>query len=111
MSADPAASCLFMDFDASSARFALRYWLQRLDLDDSTDSVVRCEIHRALLAAGITPAVPRRVPRERDETSWQLRAARATLVAVCEVLWARTTRCASALRPHCVRRAERHNGS
>ena len=59
VSADPAASCLFMDFDASSARFALRYWLQRLDLDDSTDSVVRCEIHRALLAAGITPAVPR----------------------------------------------------
>ena len=59
VSDNPPASCLFMDFDQSSARFALRYWLQRLDLDDSTDSVVRCALHAALTEAGIALAVPR----------------------------------------------------
>ncbi len=70
VSTDPAATCLFMDFDQSSARFALRYWLQRFDLDDTTDSLVRCQLFEALRAAGISPAVPRqRVALEGESGS------------------------------------------
>lgn len=63
VSTSPQASCLFMDFDQSSARFALRYWLTRLDLDDSTDSLVRCCMYAALKEADIMPAIPRQVIR------------------------------------------------
>lgn len=54
----PAPSCVLMDFDASYGRYALRYWLTDLQLDDPTDSDVRDHIFAALQRAGIRLAFP-----------------------------------------------------
>jgi len=47
-----------MDFDASAAKYAVRYWLTDLAADDPTDSAVRVHIYAALEQAGIPLALP-----------------------------------------------------
>lgn len=54
----PAPNCVMMDFGDSSARYAVRYWLTDLAVDDPTDSLVRQHIYAALLRAGIVPCIP-----------------------------------------------------
>ncbi len=70
----PAPNCIMMDFDKSSARFAVRYWLTDLANDDPTDSSVRTHIYAALQRAGIHLPVPEqnvhifKEGEKRDET-------------------------------------------
>lgn len=54
----PAPNCVMMDFDKSAARYAVRYWLTDLAVDDPTDSAVRTHIYAALARAGIRLPVP-----------------------------------------------------
>lgn len=54
----PAPNCVMMDFAESAARFAVRYWLTDLAVDDPTDSAVRLHVYAALQRAGIAPSVP-----------------------------------------------------
>jgi len=54
----PAPNCVMMDFDSSSARYAVRYWLTDLAVDDPTDSAVRTHVYAALARAGIRLSVP-----------------------------------------------------
>jgi small-conductance mechanosensitive channel/CRP-like cAMP-binding protein len=58
MAADPKPSCVLMDFGESTARYAVRYWLTDLGVDDPTDSAVRIRIYFALQRAGIPLALP-----------------------------------------------------
>jgi CRP-like cAMP-binding protein len=54
----PIPSCVLMDMDSKGyARYALRYWLTDLVLDDPTDAVLRWHIMTALQRAGIKLAV------------------------------------------------------
>ena len=54
VSPTPAPNCVFMDFEASYGRYAVRYWLTDLAVDDPTDSLVRVRIYFALKRAGTT---------------------------------------------------------
>lgn len=54
----PSPNCIMMDFDKSSARYAVRYWLTDLANDDPTDSAVRTHIYAALQRAGIKLPFP-----------------------------------------------------
>lgn len=54
----PAANCLLLDFSPSSARYALRYWLKDIEMDDATDSEVRSRLYAALQRAGIQLPYP-----------------------------------------------------
>lgn len=47
-----------MDFNPSAARYALRYWLTDIEMDDITDSAVRGRIYAALQRAGIQLPYP-----------------------------------------------------
>ena len=58
MAAQPAPNCVVMDFTESYARYAVRYWLTDLAVDDPTDSEVRTHIYFALHRAGIAPSIP-----------------------------------------------------
>lgn len=53
----PAPSCVLMEIDKGCARYALRYWLTDLAVDDPTDGAVRWHIYTALERAGIKLAV------------------------------------------------------
>lgn len=55
---DPAPNCIMMDFSESYARYAVRYWLTDLALDDPTDSQVRTRLFFALKRANIPVALP-----------------------------------------------------
>ena len=55
---EPQPSCVFMEFGASYARYALRYWLTDPRVDDPTDSAVRSHVLAALQRAGIRIAEP-----------------------------------------------------
>ncbi len=60
VAATPRPNCVMLDFDSSSARYALRYWLEQdLAVDDPTDSMVRQHIFAALVRADMLPAIPR----------------------------------------------------
>ncbi|OGS93428.1 MAG: mechanosensitive ion channel protein MscS [Gallionellales bacterium GWA2_59_43] len=54
---NPAPSCVLMEMDKGCARYALRYWLTDLVVDDPTDGAVRWHIYTALERAGIKLAV------------------------------------------------------
>lgn len=58
MAAHPPPNCQLMDISESTAKYAVRYHLTNLAVDDPTDSVVRVHIHFALKRAGIPLAVP-----------------------------------------------------
>ena len=54
----PSPSCVFMDFAESYGKYALRYWLTDLFVDDPTDSAVRTDVYFALKRAGIPLSIP-----------------------------------------------------
>ena len=53
----PAPSCVLMEMDKGCARYALRYWLTDLSVDDPTDAAVRWHVFTALERVGISLAV------------------------------------------------------
>lgn len=58
VAATPAPNCITMDFDESSTKYAVRYWLTDLAVDDPTDSEIRTRIFFALARAKMAPAIP-----------------------------------------------------
>lgn len=54
----PPPNCQLMDIAESTAKYAVRYHLTNIAVDDPTDSVVRTHIHFALKRAGIPLAIP-----------------------------------------------------
>lgn len=58
VAATPAPNCIAMDFDESSTKYAVRYWLTDLAVDDPTDSEIRTRIFFALARAKMSPAIP-----------------------------------------------------
>ncbi len=58
VAANPPPNCILMDFGDSACKYAVRYWLTDLAVDDPTDSVVRTRIYFALSRARIPLAVP-----------------------------------------------------
>jgi len=55
---DPPPNCIAMEFGDSSVRYAVRYWLTDLAVDDPTDSAVRSHVYAAFQRAGIRFAYP-----------------------------------------------------
>jgi small-conductance mechanosensitive channel/CRP-like cAMP-binding protein len=53
----PAPGCVLMEIDKGVARYALRYWLTDMALDDPTDAAVRWHVYTSLERAGISLAV------------------------------------------------------
>lgn len=49
----PTPSCVLMEMDKGCARYALRYWLTDLAVDDPTDAAVRWHVYTALERANI----------------------------------------------------------
>ncbi len=49
----PAPNCVLMEMDKGCVRYALRYWLTDLAVDDPTDAAVRWHVYTALERAGI----------------------------------------------------------
>jgi small-conductance mechanosensitive channel/CRP-like cAMP-binding protein len=66
---DPAPQCVLMEFADSYCRYALRYWLTDLAVDDSTDSQVRTHVFFALKRAGIPLSIPAQAVFMTEETS------------------------------------------
>jgi small-conductance mechanosensitive channel/CRP-like cAMP-binding protein len=54
----PPPNCVLMEFDACYGRYAVRYWLTDLQVDDPTDSDVRDHMYAALQRSGILLAFP-----------------------------------------------------
>ncbi len=55
---DPAPSCVLMEMSESYGRYAVRYYLTDLAVDDPTDSEVRTVIYFALQRAGMRLSMP-----------------------------------------------------
>jgi small-conductance mechanosensitive channel/CRP-like cAMP-binding protein len=55
---EPPPNCILAAFHESYARYAVRYWLTRLNADDATDSIVRTRIYFALKRASIPLSIP-----------------------------------------------------
>lgn len=55
----PPANCILQEFGPSAAKYAIRYWLSNIEVDDATDSEVRNRIYAALQRAGIHLPYPR----------------------------------------------------
>ncbi len=78
VSSTPAPNCVLMDVHDSYCRYAVRYWLTDLAVDDPTDSAVRTRLYFALQRAKIPLSIPafalfttddsedRRAHKERD---------------------------------------------
>lgn len=86
----PTANCVLMDFDAGYGRYAVRYWLTDLQLDDLTDSDVRDHVFAALQRAGIRLAYPEHNVHmikegEKHELARQLRRTRERIEALRKV--------------------------
>jgi small-conductance mechanosensitive channel/CRP-like cAMP-binding protein len=54
----PEPNVVLMDFTESYGRYALRYWLNDIAVDDPTDSEVRAHIYAALSRASIPLSIP-----------------------------------------------------
>jgi small-conductance mechanosensitive channel len=65
---DPPPNCVQMEFADSYARYAVRYWLTNLAVDDPTDSAVRSHIYSALSRANISPSIPAQAIFVTEET-------------------------------------------
>jgi small-conductance mechanosensitive channel/CRP-like cAMP-binding protein len=86
VAADPKPGCILMDFHESYGRYAVRYFLTDIAVDDPTDSEVRTRIWFALKRAGIPLSIPahaifmtednevRRVEKAREERDRRMRA-------------------------------------
>jgi CRP-like cAMP-binding protein len=53
VAAEPPPNCVAMEFGDSWVRYAVRYWLTDLAVDDPTDSAVRAHVHAAFRRAGL----------------------------------------------------------
>ncbi len=58
MAKKPEPNCILMDFSESWGRYAVRYWLTDLAVDDPTDSEIRAHVYVALLRANIPLSMP-----------------------------------------------------
>ncbi len=58
VAAEPAPTCVLMDFGPGYARYALRYWMLDPQPDDPTDSAVRVHLLAALQRGGMELAMP-----------------------------------------------------
>jgi small-conductance mechanosensitive channel/CRP-like cAMP-binding protein len=58
VAAEPAPNCILIDLHESYCRYAVRYWLKDLAVDDPTDSIVRTRIYFALRRVGIPLSIP-----------------------------------------------------
>jgi small-conductance mechanosensitive channel len=58
VASDPPPNCLLMELHESYYRFAVRYWLTDLSVDDPTDSSVRTRVVNALKRASIPLSIP-----------------------------------------------------
>jgi len=93
---EPRAHCLLMELGESFARYAVRYWLTDLGLDDGTDSLVRARIFYALRRAEIPLSMPAHAVfltedsperrREKDSLEHRQRLAALSRVGIFEVL-------------------------
>ena len=54
----PPPDCILIDLHESYCRYAVRYWLKDLAVDDPTDGVVRTRIYFALRRLGIPLSIP-----------------------------------------------------
>ncbi|RXZ44982.1 mechanosensitive ion channel family protein [Crenobacter cavernae] len=55
---EPAPNCVLMGFETGFCRYAVRYWLTDLNLDDPTDSLVRAHVDAALRRHNVRIAAP-----------------------------------------------------
>lgn len=58
VAATPAPQCILIDFNDSGCRYAVRYWLTDIGVDDPTDSAVRIRIFFALKRLNVPMSVP-----------------------------------------------------
>lgn len=58
MATDPGPNCVLIDLAESYGRYAVRYWLKDLAVDDPTDSEVRTVVFFALQRAGMRLSIP-----------------------------------------------------
>ena len=58
VASEPAPNCLLMELYESYFRFAVRYWLTDLSVDDPTDSAVRTRIVNALKRVNVPLSIP-----------------------------------------------------
>jgi small-conductance mechanosensitive channel/CRP-like cAMP-binding protein len=58
VAAEPLPQCILIDFHESYCRYAVRYWLTDLAVDDPTDSLVRTRVYFALKRQGIPLSIP-----------------------------------------------------
>jgi small-conductance mechanosensitive channel/CRP-like cAMP-binding protein len=65
----PQPGCLVMGFEGGNIRYGLRYWLNDLSADSSTDSLVRIHVITSLQRAGIRVSEPQQTVHmvEHDE--------------------------------------------
>lgn len=66
---DPPPNVVLMDLGESAARYAVRYWLTDLAVDDPTDSLVRQRVFFALQRAGMRLALTKRAVYVTKETA------------------------------------------
>jgi small-conductance mechanosensitive channel/CRP-like cAMP-binding protein len=69
VAADPKPNCVCMDVAESYCRYAVRYWLTDLAVDDPTDSVIRTRIFFALKRANISLSPPAHAVFLTDQTA------------------------------------------
>jgi len=77
VAAAPQPNCIAVDFGESSTKYAVRYWLTDLAVDDPTDSLVRTRIHYALARSNWMLAIPAQtvfVTEDDEERSASKRA-------------------------------------
>lgn len=64
----PRPDCLVMEFAESYTRYAVRYWLTDIAVDDPTDSEVRMRVFYALRRAGLPLSIPAHALFVTEET-------------------------------------------
>ncbi len=69
VSAEPAPNTVLMELGDSYGRFAVRYWLKDIAVDDPTDSEVRTLIYFALQRVGMRLAIPAHAIFVTEESS------------------------------------------
>jgi small-conductance mechanosensitive channel/CRP-like cAMP-binding protein len=67
VAADPPPNCILMDLHESYGRYAVRYWLTDLRVDDPTDSVIRTRIYFALHRVDIPLSIPAHMVFMKEE--------------------------------------------
>jgi small-conductance mechanosensitive channel/CRP-like cAMP-binding protein len=86
----PAAHCILMDLHESYCRYAVRYWLTDIAVDDPTDSEIRTRIYFALKRADIPLSIPGHAVFMTEDTTQRREAKRSAdrdrrLTAVSQV--------------------------